>query len=132
MSFLDLIVIGDTNTLFLLDVKGINYVINYDYPSNSEDYVHRIGRTGRAGSKGTAITLFTQDNSKQAKDLVTILSEAKQPIDPKLQEMVRFRGGGRGGNSRYGGGRGGRGGYRSNNGGYSGSNNAPLGRNGRW
>ncbi|KAF5092449.1 hypothetical protein D0Z00_004581 [Geotrichum galactomycetum] len=115
-----------------IDVKGINYVINYDYPSNSEDYVHRIGRTGRAGSKGTAITLFTQDNNKQAKDLLTILSEAKQHIDPKLQEMVRFRGGGRGGNSRYGGGRGGRGGYRSNNGGYSGSNNAPLGRNSRW
>lgn len=115
---------------YLIDVKGINYVINYDYPSNSEDYVHRIGRTGRAGSKGTAITLFTQDNNKQAKDLVTILSEAKQHIDPKLQEMVRFRGGGRGGHSRYGGGRGGRGGYRNNNnGGYSGSNNAPLGRN---
>ncbi|CDO56188.1 hypothetical protein DV495_002854 [Geotrichum candidum] len=116
-----------------IDVKGINFVINYDYPSNSEDYVHRIGRTGRAGSKGTAITLFTQDNNKQAKDLVTILSEAKQEIDPKLQEMVRFRGGGRGGNSRYGGGRGGRGGFRSNNGGgYSGTNNAPLGRNARW
>lgn len=47
--------------------------------------------------------------------------------------MVRFRGGGRGGNSRYGGGRGGRGGFRSNNGGgYSGTNNAPLGRNARW
>ena len=97
---MDLIVIEDTNTFFFLDVKGINFVINYDYPSNSEDYVHRIGRTGRAGSKGTAITLFTQDNNKQAKDLVTILSEAKQEIDPKLQEMVRFRGGGRGGNSR--------------------------------
>lgn len=117
-----------------IDVKGINFVINYDYPSNSEDYVHRIGRTGRAGSKGTAITLFTQDNNKQARDLITILSEAKQDVDPKLQEMVRFRGGGGGGR----GGRGGRGGNRwggrgggyrgGNGGGYSGSNNAPLGR----
>ncbi|KAL8872944.1 MAG: hypothetical protein Q9174_001517 [Haloplaca sp. 1 TL-2023] len=48
-----------------IDVKNITHVLNYDYPNNSEDYVHRIGRTGRAGSKGTAITLFTTDNSKQ-------------------------------------------------------------------
>ena len=44
------------------DVKNITHVFNYDYPNNSEDYVHRIGRTGRAGSKGTAITLFTTDS----------------------------------------------------------------------
>lgn len=111
-------------------------MLNYDYPSNSEDYVHRIGRTGRAGEKGTAITLFTNDNSKQAKDLVTVLKEAKQEIDPKLMEMARPRGygggGGRYGNNRYGGGRGG--GYRNGNGGgynrnrssYSGANAAPL------
>lgn len=111
---------------FILDVKGINYVLNYDYPSNSEDYVHRIGRTGRAGSKGTAITLFTQENQKQARDLLTILKEAKQEIDPKLQEMVRFSRGGNG-NSRYGGGGRGRGGYgrgySGGNGGYGGGNN---------
>lgn len=125
--------VGDFILTKFLDVKGVNYVINYDYPSNSEDYVHRIGRTGRAGTKGTAITFFTQDNSKQAKDLVTVLTEAKQDVDPKLQEMVRFRGGGGGryGNNRYGGGRGrgGRGGYRQGGDSYSGSNNAPLGRN---
>ena len=46
----------------LEDVKNITHVFNYDYPNNSEDYVHRIGRTGRAGSKGTAITLFTTDS----------------------------------------------------------------------
>ena len=44
------------------DVKNITHVLNYDYPNNSEDYVHRIGRTGRAGAKGTAITLFTTDS----------------------------------------------------------------------
>ncbi|PYH87917.1 hypothetical protein BO71DRAFT_156278 [Aspergillus ellipticus CBS 707.79] len=44
------------------DVRDITHVINYDYPNNSEDYVHRIGRTGRAGAKGTAITLFTTDS----------------------------------------------------------------------
>lgn len=37
-------------------------MLNYDYPNNSEDYVHRIGRTGRAGANGTAITLFTTES----------------------------------------------------------------------
>jgi ATP-dependent RNA helicase DDX5/DBP2 len=53
--------------LFLLthqneDVRNITHVLNYDYPNNSEDYIHRIGRTGRAGAKGTAITFFTTDS----------------------------------------------------------------------
>ncbi|GIZ37568.1 hypothetical protein CKM354_000101100 [Cercospora kikuchii] len=110
-----------------IDVKDITHVFNYDYPNNSEDYVHRIGRTGRAGRMGTAITLFTTDNSKQARDLVNILREAKQQIDPRLEEMVRYGGGGGGGGWR--GGRGGRGGGR---GGWTGGNNAPLGGNRRW
>jgi hypothetical protein len=45
------------------DVRNITHVLNYDYPNNSEDYIHRIGRTGRAGAKGTAITFFTTDSS---------------------------------------------------------------------
>jgi ATP-dependent RNA helicase DDX5/DBP2 len=86
-------------------VKDIKTVINYDHPNNNEDYVHRIGRTGRAGSKGTAITLFTSDNSKQARELINVLREANQVVDPKLAEMARYSSGG--GYSRYGyGGRG--------------------------
>ncbi|KAI7275766.1 ATP-dependent RNA helicase [Hortaea werneckii] len=110
-----------------IDVKDITHVFNYDYPNNSEDYVHRIGRTARAGRTGTAITLFTTDNSKQARDLVNVLREAKQQIDPRLAEMVRYGGGGGGGRG-FGGGRGGRGGR----GGWTGSNNAPLGGSRRW
>ncbi|USW55715.1 Putative ATP-dependent RNA helicase DEAD-box, Helicase superfamily 1/2, ATP-binding protein [Septoria linicola] len=110
-----------------IDVKDITHVFNYDYPNNSEDYVHRIGRTGRAGRLGTAVTLFTTDNSKQARDLVSILREAGQQIDPRLEEMVRYGGGGGGGGWR--GGRGGRGGGR---GGWTGGNNAPLGGSRRW
>ena len=49
-------------TLAFPDVRNITHVFNYDYPNNSEDYVHRIGRTGRAGANGTAITLFTTDS----------------------------------------------------------------------
>lgn len=47
------------------DVRDITHVLNYDYPNNSEDYVHRIGRTGRAGAKGTAITFFTTDSKSR-------------------------------------------------------------------
>ncbi|KAE9988712.1 hypothetical protein EG327_003233 [Venturia inaequalis] len=110
-----------------IDVKNITHVFNYDYPNNSEDYVHRIGRTARAGTKGTAITLFTMENSKQARDLVSVLTESKQQIDPRLTEMARYGGGGGGG--RWGGGRGRGGGGRG--GGYSGGNSAPV-RNSRW
>ncbi|KAM0518160.1 hypothetical protein ACHAPE_004567 [Trichoderma viride] len=105
-----------------IDVRNITHVLNYDYPNNSEDYIHRIGRTGRAGQNGTAITLFTTDNQKQARDLVNVLQEAKQQIDPRLAEMTRYGGGG--------GGRG-YGGYRGRGGGRANSNNYPLG-NRRW
>lgn len=95
---------------------------------------------------GTAITLFTTDSklhnlffcrrvtnnlidSKQARDLVSVLREAKQQIDPRLAEMARFGGGGGGRGGRgYGRGRGGGG---RGGGGWTGSNSAPLG-NSRW
>jgi len=116
--------------LTYIDVKNIKFVINYDFPNNTEDYVHRIGRTGRAGSTGTAITFFTSDNAKQARELITVLNEAKQNINPELMEMSRYGGGGGGGHRGYGGRRGGgRGrGYGGGRGGasFSGSNTAPL------
>jgi hypothetical protein len=46
------------------------------FPNNVEDYVHRIGRTGRAGAKGVSYTYFTTDNAKQARDLIGLLREA--------------------------------------------------------
>ncbi|KFD69250.1 hypothetical protein M514_04547 [Trichuris suis] len=71
-----------------LDVDDIKYVINYDYPQCSEDYVHRIGRTGRCNRKGTAYTFFNSTNARYAKDLLEVLKEAKQEINPKLYEML--------------------------------------------
>ncbi|CAG8698208.1 2964_t:CDS:2 [Acaulospora morrowiae] len=59
-------------------------------PMLRQDYVHRIGRTGRGGAKGSAITFFTMENAKQAKDLVNILREANQEVDPKLLELVKL------------------------------------------
>lgn len=76
-------------------MDDVKFVINYDYPNCSEDYVHRIGRTGRSQRTGTAYTFFTPNNSKKAQDLISVLTEANQVINPKLQELAR--GGGRGG-----------------------------------
>merc|ERR1712088_1082657 len=102
-----------------LDVDDVKFVINYDYPNNSEDYIHRIGRTGRKDRTGTAYTLFTPTNSAKAKDLVDVLMEAKQVVNPKLQELAHCAGFGsrNRGFNRYGGGRGGGGGRRGGSGG---------------
>lgn len=78
-------------------------------------------------------TDITSD-SKQARDLLAILQESKQQIDPRLTEMARFGGGGGGRGYGRGGGRGGgfRGGRGGRDSGYTGSNSAPLGGNRRW
>ncbi|KAJ7177451.1 P-loop containing nucleoside triphosphate hydrolase protein [Mycena crocata] len=81
-----------------LDVKDVGYVINYDFPKSCEDYIHRIGRTGRAGMKGTSYTYFTNANAKFAPQLLNILKEAKAFVPPQLEEMAMHggAGGGRG------------------------------------
>lgn len=54
------------------DVKDIKYVVNYDMPNQIEDYVHRIGRTARAGQSGSAFTLFTKKNFMLSGDLIKV------------------------------------------------------------
>ncbi len=102
-----------------LDIKGCKLVINYDMPKTAEDYVHRIGRTGRAGQLGTAYSFMTPDKSGLAREILKLLREANQQIPPKLEEWARMGGGG---NKRgYGGGRGGGGrGYGGYQGGFGG------------
>ncbi|CAL1602003.1 unnamed protein product [Knipowitschia caucasica] len=84
-----------------LDVEDVKFVINYDYPSSSEDYVHRIGRTARSTNKGTAYTFFTPGNQRQARDLVRVLEEARQAINPKLLQLLDSGRGGGGGRMRF-------------------------------
>lgn len=80
------------------DVEDVKFVINYDYPNSSEDYIHRIGRTARSTNKGTAYTFFTPGNLRQARELIRVLEEARQAINPKLLQLVDTgRGGGGGG-----------------------------------
>jgi len=87
-----------------LDVDDIRMVVNFDMPSNMEDYVHRIGRTGRAGRKGTAVSFFVAEkNGRMAKDLLEILKRTSQNIPPELNNIASFSHGpgrGRGGRGR--------------------------------
>ncbi|VDM16664.1 unnamed protein product [Hydatigera taeniaeformis] len=76
-----------------LDITDIRYIVNYDYPTHAEDYVHRIGRTGRSDKKGTAYTFFNNDNPKTARQLVKVLKEAKQKIPSELEDLSRSIGG---------------------------------------
>ncbi|GMH39795.1 hypothetical protein BSKO_07693 [Bryopsis sp. KO-2023] len=71
-----------------LDVKDLILVVNHDVPNHHEDYVHRVGRTGRAGNKGTAITFIAEDEDKFAPDLVKALKESKAPVPQDLQNLA--------------------------------------------
>jgi|GEM_PF-590738 len=70
-----------------LDVPDLNLVVNYDVPSHLEDYIHRCGRTGRAGRQGTAYTFISNDEAQFAPDLVKALKDAKQMIPDDLQQL---------------------------------------------
>jgi ATP-dependent RNA helicase DDX5/DBP2 len=72
-----------------LDVEDVRFVINFDYPNTSEDYIHRIGRTGRCEQSGTAYTFFTPANYRQARELFDVLKEAGQTHNPELAEIVK-------------------------------------------
>ncbi len=71
-----------------LDFPNIQHVINYDMPESIEDYVHRIGRTGRCGKTGIATTFINKNQSETILlDLKHLLREAKQRIPPVLQAL---------------------------------------------
>ena len=74
--------------MFVLDIKDINFVINYDFPNSAEDYVHRIGRTARADKSGTAYTFFTAGDSKTAQELIDVLQDASQEVPDRLRSLA--------------------------------------------
>ncbi|KAG5725335.1 ATP-dependent RNA helicase ded-1 [Termitomyces sp. T112] len=136
-----------------LDIPNVTHVVNYDLPSDIDDYVHRIGRTGRAGNTGLSTAFFNRGNRNIVRELVELLREANQEIPNWLDTVAhevsfgssggyRGRGGrGRGGGGsrmggrdyRAGGGGGGGGGFsspRSNAGGWSGGYNGGGGYGG--
>lgn len=71
-----------------IDIHDISLVINYDFPLDIEEYVHRVGRTGRAGNTGSAITLFSNKDASNASALIGVLEKSNQPVPKELLKMV--------------------------------------------
>ena len=73
-----------------LDIPNVRHVINFDLPSEIDEYVHRIGRTGRAGNTGWATAFFNEKNAKIADELITLLTETKQEVPSKMRDIARM------------------------------------------
>ncbi|KAK3210869.1 hypothetical protein Dsin_015575 [Dipteronia sinensis] len=72
-----------------LDIPHVAHVINFDFPKDIDDYVHRIGRTGRAGNSGMATAFFSDKNMPLAKALVELMQEAKQEVPTWLSQCAQ-------------------------------------------
>ena len=106
-----------------LDIPNVKHVINFDLPGDVEEYVHRIGRTGRMGNLGLATSFFNEKNRNLVKDLIELLVESNQELPSWLESMGLEHGGRHyGGGGRRSGKKGGFGGkdYRYENGGGGG------------
>lgn len=111
-----------------IDINDITIVINYDYTKDIEEYVHRVGRTGRAGKTGLAITLMTRRDWGKARELIEVMEKSGQDVPQELHDMARkfkakqererSEGGDRPFRGRRGGGRGG---FPGGEGGFSGN-----------
>ncbi|XP_042560874.1 putative ATP-dependent RNA helicase Pl10 isoform X2 [Clupea harengus] len=127
-----------------LDIPHVKHVINFDLPSDIEEYVHRIGRTGRVGNLGLATSFFNEKNANITKDLLDLVVESHQEVPSWLESLAfehqhkstgrgRSKGfsgfgardyrqtGGGGSTNVFGGGRGGGGGSRSTGGSHGGN-----------
>ncbi|CCM04836.1 uncharacterized protein FIBRA_07029 [Fibroporia radiculosa] len=71
-----------------LDVKQLKLVINYDAPNHMEDYVHRAGRTGRAGNKGTCVTFITPEQDRYSVDIFRALKASDADVPKELEELA--------------------------------------------
>ncbi|PVU85548.1 hypothetical protein BB559_006956 [Furculomyces boomerangus] len=71
-----------------LDVKRLSLVVNYDCPNHLEDYVHRVGRTGRAGNKGSAVTFITKDQGRYAIEIIKSLQSSGVSVPPEVQALA--------------------------------------------
>lgn len=73
-----------------LDIKSIILVVNYVCPNHMEDYIHRVGRTGRAGCKGTAITFITPDECQFSTELINAMIQSGQEPDQELLDLEKL------------------------------------------
>ena len=80
-----------------LDIPDVSHIYNYDVPTHSEDYVHRIGRTGRAGRLGNAYTLVKWEEFRAIKDIEDLIKkpidwEGDAPTDEEIAESIASKG----------------------------------------
>jgi superfamily II DNA/RNA helicase len=87
-----------------LDIPNVKHVINFDLPSDIEEYVHRIGRTGRVGNQGLATSFFNENNRNIVRDMVDLLVEAHQEV-PNWMESMSYEQKNHSGSSRRAGGK---------------------------
>ncbi|XP_075635391.1 DEAD-box ATP-dependent RNA helicase 37-like [Castanea sativa] len=137
-----------------LDIPHVAHVVNFDLPNDIDDYVHRIGRTGRAGKTGLATAFFNENNSSMARSLSELMQESNQEVPAWLSRYAARSSFGGGRNRRSGGRFGGRdfrregsfnrggsdyysggnssGGYGASSGGYGGGYGASSGVTSAW
>jgi len=63
-----------------MSVQGVNLVVNYDFPTSAVSYIHRVGRTGRAGMRGKAVTFFTDQDRPLLRSIANVIREAGCPV----------------------------------------------------
>jgi ATP-dependent RNA helicase DDX5/DBP2 len=71
-----------------IHVKRLRYVVNYDFPTNLEQYCHRVGRTGRQGETGSAYSLVTRNMAPLAGDLIALLRSSGVEPEPNLLALA--------------------------------------------
>ncbi|OCT91941.1 hypothetical protein XELAEV_18014997mg [Xenopus laevis] len=74
-----------------IDFKGVNMVINYDFPAGAVEYIHRIGRTGRAGHKGKAVSFFTEDDKPMLRSVASVIQKAGCPIPDYIKSFRKLQ-----------------------------------------
>uniref|UniRef100_A0A8C6IZ88 Probable ATP-dependent RNA helicase DDX52 n=1 Tax=Melopsittacus undulatus TaxID=13146 RepID=A0A8C6IZ88_MELUD len=74
-----------------IDFKGVNMVINYDLPTSAVEYIHRIGRTGRAGHTGKAVTFFTEDDKPLLRSIANVIQRAGCPVPDYIKHFPRLQ-----------------------------------------
>nr|CAG4643980.1 EOG090X06T3 [Lepidurus arcticus] len=70
-----------------IDFKGVNLVVNYDFPPTAISYIHRIGRTGRAGRSGKAVTYFTEDDALNLRSIAQIMRDSGCEVPDYMLQM---------------------------------------------
>uniref|UniRef100_H3AX40 ATP-dependent RNA helicase n=1 Tax=Latimeria chalumnae TaxID=7897 RepID=H3AX40_LATCH len=74
-----------------IDFKGVNMVISYDFPTSAVEYIHRIGRTGRAGNRGKAVTFFTEDDKPLLRSVANVIKQAGCPVPDYLMHFRKLQ-----------------------------------------